>query len=133
MPLNSTLPPPGNETLPEVEEIGTPATIGPMSERRESQEPPLPDAEIGTNEAFRVTLEDGGKIALPAALRERLGVVEGDYLVLKPQKDGTVVVVSLALVVERAMGHFSDVAPGRSLADELIAERREEARKESEE
>lgn len=99
----------------------------------DAQQPSEPGAEIGTNEAFRVALEDGGRIALPAALRELLGVVEGDYLVLKPQKDGTVVVVSLAQVVERAMGHFSEVAPGRSLAEELIAERREEARKESEE
>jgi bifunctional DNA-binding transcriptional regulator/antitoxin component of YhaV-PrlF toxin-antitoxin module len=98
----------------------------------DAQQPSEPDAESGNNEVFRVALEDGGKIALPAALRERLGVVEGDYLLLKPQQDGTVVVVSLAHVVERAMGHFSDVAPGRSLAEELIAERREEARKESE-
>jgi len=99
-----------------------------------ARKPSEPGAETGTKEVFRVVLEDGGKIALPAALRERLGVVDGDYLLLEPQQDGDhVTIVSLAHVVDRAMGHFSDVAPERSLAEELIAERREEASKESEE
>ena len=69
---------------------------------------------------------------MPAALREQLGLKEGDRLVLTVQPDGSVKLVSLREAARRARGMFAHVAPGRSLVDELIAERREEARKESE-
>jgi hypothetical protein len=36
-------------------------------------------------------------------------------------------------IAERAKGMLADLAPGRSLADELIAERRAEARREDRE
>jgi AbrB family looped-hinge helix DNA binding protein len=85
------------------------------------------------NEVFRLVVEAGGKVTLPAAVRERLGVAEGDYLVLKLREDGAAVVMSSSQIVDRAMGSLRDVAPGRSLADELIADRREEARRENEE
>jgi AbrB family looped-hinge helix DNA binding protein len=85
------------------------------------------------NDIFRIAVETGGRIALPPAVRKCLGVSEGDYVVLKAQRDGSVIVVSVKQVVDQAMGHLRDVAPGRSLADDLIAERREEARRESEE
>jgi AbrB family looped-hinge helix DNA binding protein len=83
------------------------------------------------NQIFRIVVETGGKITLPGAVRERLGVAEGGYLVLKLRRDGSVVVLSVSQIVDHAMGSMSDVAPGRSLADELIAERREEARREN--
>jgi AbrB family looped-hinge helix DNA binding protein len=89
--------------------------------------------EIGNAQIFRVAIEAGNKIVLPAAVRERLGVAEGDYLVLEPQPNGTVVVISLKQIVRQAQGVLRDVAPGVSLVDELIAERREEARRENEE
>ncbi|HLX10671.1 MAG TPA: AbrB/MazE/SpoVT family DNA-binding domain-containing protein [Thermoanaerobaculia bacterium] len=85
------------------------------------------------DDIFRVAVESGGKVVLPAAVSESLGVKEGDYLVLRAQRDGTVVMISLKQVVNQAMGHFRDVAPGRSLADDLIADRRKEALRESEE
>ncbi len=85
------------------------------------------------DDIFRVAFESGGRVVLPAAVSERLGVKEGDYLVLRAQRDGTVVMISLKQVVNQAMGHFRDVAPGRSLADDLIADRRREALRESEE
>lgn len=81
---------------------------------------------------FSVTVGARGRVVLPAALRERLGVKEGDRLVLTVEKDGTVKVVSLRDAVRRAQGMFAHLAPGRSLVDELIAERREEARREAE-
>jgi AbrB family looped-hinge helix DNA binding protein len=89
-----------------------------------------PDTAID-NQVFRVIVETGGKVTLPGAVRKRLGVAEGDYLVLKLREDGSVVVVSVSQLVDQAMGSMNDVAPGRSLADELIAERREEARREN--
>ena len=102
----------------------------------ESTKPPGAErtdpADTGRHDVFRVVIEPDGRVMLPAAVRERLGVAAGDYLVLKTQRDGSATMISLAQVVDQARGHFSDVAPGRSLADDLIAERREEARRESE-
>ena len=82
---------------------------------------------------FSVTVRARGRLVLPAALRERLGIGEGDKLVLTVQPDGCVKLVSVRDAVRRARGLFAHVAPpGVSLVDELIAERREEARWEDE-
>jgi AbrB family looped-hinge helix DNA binding protein len=82
---------------------------------------------------YSVTVGARGRVVLPAALRERLGLKEGDKLVLTVQPDGSVKLLSRREAVRRARGLFAHVAPGESLVDELIAERREEARRESEE
>ena len=44
---------------------------------------------------FSVTVGARGRLVLPAALRERLGVGEGDKLVLTVQPDGSVKLVSV--------------------------------------
>ena len=85
------------------------------------------DAATG-NDLFRVMVEAGGRVALPDAVLEQLGVAAGDYLVLEPREDGSAVVVSVSQVVDQAMGSMSDASPGRSLTDELTAEGRGEAR-----
>jgi bifunctional DNA-binding transcriptional regulator/antitoxin component of YhaV-PrlF toxin-antitoxin module len=100
-----------------------------MPERRTPGGPP-PDTGSGNSEVARVVLEAGGKITLPAAIRKHLGVTDGDLLVLDPQPDGTAVVVALQRVVQQARGILSGTAHGVSVVDELIAERREEARRE---
>ncbi len=70
---------------------------------------------------------------MPAALRERLGIKEGDRLVLTVRADGSVKLVSLREAVRRLHGAYAHLAPpGVGLVDELIAERREEARREGE-
>lgn len=71
-------------------------------------------------------------MVLPAALRERLGIGEGDRLVLTLQPDGSVRLVSLRDAVRRLRGMYAHLDPGRSWVDELIAERWEEARREEE-
>lgn len=70
---------------------------------------------------------------LPAALRERLGLKSGDRLILTVDSEGGFRVISTHEVIRRALGMFQHIAPGRSLVDELIAERREEARREEQE
>ncbi len=67
---------------------------------------------------------------MPSALRERLGLREGDRLVMTVQPDGSVSMISLREAVRSLRGMYAHLAPGRSLVDELIAERREEARRE---
>jgi len=105
-----------------------------MAERQEPSELVVPsDAEIDNSKAFRVEIEAGAKIALPAAVCRHLQAAAGDFLVLDPQQDGTVSIASLSRVVREARGMLRERAPGVSVVDELIAERREEARRESEE
>lgn len=104
----------------------------PMSADRQHSDPRPPDAGSGNLERFRVAIEAGGKVRLPPAVTEHLGVTEGDSLLIEAQPDRTVVVHSLERVVQQAHGIFRDIAPGVSLVDELSAERREEARRENE-
>ena len=61
---------------------------------------------------------------------ERLGLKEGDRLVLTEQPDGSVKLVPLREAVRRLEGIYAHLDPGRSWSDELIQERREEARRE---
>ena len=83
-------------------------------------------------ETYSVSLGEHGEVALPEELRHELGIEPGDVLVVRI-KDGEMRIVSARELVRRARGMFAHLAPGRSLVDELIAERREEARREEEE
>lgn len=73
-----------------------------------------------------------GRIVLPAEVRKALGLKEGDPLLLRVREDGAIELLSAREVARRTKGMFAHVAPGRSLVDELLAERREEARREEE-
>lgn len=73
---------------------------------------------------------DGGRIVIPASYRKALGLRKGSMVVLS-LKDSEIRILSR----EQALKQFqklvcSRVPPGVSLADELIRERREEARRE---
>ena len=81
-------------------------------------------------EHFSISLGERGRIVLPAQLRRRLDLHPGDRLIITVDKEGGFRVVSARELARRMRGLFRDIAPGRSLADELIAERREEARRE---
>ena len=79
---------------------------------------------------YTITLSDRGRLVLPARLRQRLDLQPGDRLIVTVEPDGGFRVVSARELARRLWGLYRDLAPGRSLADELIAERREEARRE---
>jgi AbrB family looped-hinge helix DNA binding protein len=81
-------------------------------------------------ESYATTLGDRGRLVLPSKLRQRLGLHPGDRLVITVDEEGGFRVISAREVARRTWGLYRDLAPGRSLADELIAERREEARRE---
>ena len=72
-----------------------------------------------------------GRVVLPAPVRRELGLEEGDRLVLTIEGSGKVTIRSLREQAKKCAGLFARVAPGRNLVDELLAERREEARRES--
>ncbi|MBA3471732.1 MAG: AbrB/MazE/SpoVT family DNA-binding domain-containing protein [Rubrobacter sp.] len=81
-------------------------------------------------ENYTVTMGDRGRLVLPASVRSRLGLSEGDRLVLTLEQDGSLKLVALRDAVRKLRGSYAHLAPDRSLADELIAERREEVRRE---
>jgi AbrB family looped-hinge helix DNA binding protein len=75
-------------------------------------------------EEFVVKLGTNGRLVIPAAVRRALGVAEGDELSLA-LVDDELRVTTLRAAVRRAQRVMAQRVPTeRSLADELIAERR---------
>jgi AbrB family looped-hinge helix DNA binding protein len=78
-------------------------------------------------------LSANGRIVIPAEIRKAMGIQPGEMLVMEVVDD-TLRVESFEKRLARVQDEIIRLAgPGRSLADELIAERREEARREDEE
>jgi AbrB family looped-hinge helix DNA binding protein len=72
----------------------------------------------------------GGKVALPAELRRRHGLGDGDRIVIE-EVDGGIRIRSYQEVVRDVQRWVRSFVPeGVSLSDELIAERRAEAARE---
>jgi len=80
-------------------------------------------------ETYRVRLGDRGRLVLPADLRRRAGLHDGQELVLS-YEGGVVRMVTRADLAAAGRGMFASIAPGRDLVAELIAERRAEASRE---
>ena len=81
--------------------------------------------------ALRLTLGPGGRVVIPAALREAMEVNEGDAL-LAWVEDGELHLLSPRVGARQARALLKGLLPeGESLADELIADRRREAEAES--
>ena len=81
-------------------------------------------------DTVRTKIGDGGRIVIPADYRKALGVTAGDDVLLRLDA-GEVRIFTLAQAVRRAQELVGQhVPPNRSLADELIAERRSEAARE---
>ncbi|MEZ5810935.1 MAG: AbrB/MazE/SpoVT family DNA-binding domain-containing protein [Rhizobiaceae bacterium] len=75
----------------------------------------------------KITIGAAGRIVIPAEIRDRLGVKEGDELTLQ-FRDGQLVVHSRKTALAKARALVRKYVPeDQSLADELIAERRAEA------
>lgn len=68
-----------------------------------------------------------GRLILPVALQRRAQLEEGDQLVVTVKEDGSLHIVRLRDQAKQCEGLFRHLAPNRSLVDELIAERRQEA------
>jgi AbrB family looped-hinge helix DNA binding protein len=81
-------------------------------------------------EQARVNVGPQGRVVIPARMRRSLSIEPGDALVARVV-EGRIVLEKRADVLARVRGRFEGVPEGVSLADELISERREEARRES--
>jgi len=74
-----------------------------------------------------IRLGTRGRLVVPADLCEALGFKPGDSLIARAQ-DGRLIVESRESAIRRLQARFA--TPGRNPLDELIAERRLEARRE---
>ena len=92
-----------------------------------------PSAHTDRPSAHTVTMAERGRIVLPVEVREQLKIKAGDRLTLRVDPDGTIRLQTGAVFARSFRGMFKHLAPGRSLSDELIAERRREAAKEERE
>ena len=84
-------------------------------------------------ERAKTRISPNGRIVIPAAIRQHLGVKPGDPVLMEVE-DGVLRIESYPSRIARIQRELAkQIPPGVSLADELIAERREEARREREE
>lgn len=75
-------------------------------------------------------VNENGRVVIPASFRKRLGIRVGDEVVLRIEDD-ELRITTLKRNIERAQQLVrKHMKRGRSLVDELIAERREAARNE---
>jgi AbrB family looped-hinge helix DNA binding protein len=85
---------------------------------------------MSANSETRTSLSENGRIVIPAAYRKALGIKAGDEVILRLEDD-ELRITTMKRRLERARRRIRQyVKPGVSLADELIAERREAARRE---
>ena len=77
--------------------------------------------------AVSVTVAERGRLVLPAEVRERLHIRDGDRLALVVEADGTIRLQTGDVLARSLLGAYKHLSPGRRAVDELIKERRREA------
>lgn len=78
-----------------------------------------------------VKIIQGGKLVIPAAMRRAMGIARGDTVVVELLPDGELRVRPLASAIREAQETVrKSVRPGRSLAEELMRERKQDAARE---
>jgi AbrB family looped-hinge helix DNA binding protein len=78
----------------------------------------------------RVRINENGRVVIPAAFREALGVKPGDEIILRVEDDELRITTMKRRIARAQRTVRKYVKPGVSLVDELIAERREAAKRE---
>jgi len=78
----------------------------------------------------RMRVNQNGRVVIPAGFRKALGIKAGDEVSLRLE-DNELRITTLKRRLERAQRRVRQyIKPGRSLAEELIAERHEASRRE---
>jgi AbrB family looped-hinge helix DNA binding protein len=82
----------------------------------------------------RCKINQNGRIVIPAAIRQEMGLKAGESLLMEVE-DGVLRIETHRARIRRIQEEFKKIIPpgGMLMSDELIAERREEARREREE
>src|SRR2546423_15139047 len=82
---------------------------------------------------YKGKVDSAGRVLIPAPLREKLGVQPGATVSITEGRAGRIVLESRMAAVREAQEYFCSIGPPTEVwSDELIAERREEARREIE-
>jgi AbrB family looped-hinge helix DNA binding protein len=82
----------------------------------------------------KARINENGRIVIPARIRARMDLKAGDSVLMQLDKNGILRVESHQARIRRIQEEFRKFAkPGVLASDELIADRREEARREMEE
>jgi AbrB family looped-hinge helix DNA binding protein len=82
----------------------------------------------------KTRINENGRIVIPAEIRSRMNLKPGDSVLMKLEDDGVLRIESHQERIRRIQEEFRKFAkPGVLASDELIADRREEARRELEE
>ena len=79
---------------------------------------------------FKTRLGKGGRIVIPTECRRELGVEPGDEIILHLDEEGLRIYTPAQAVARAQALVRRDVPKERSLSEELISERREEAARE---
>src|SRR5271170_3754884 len=83
-----------------------------------------------SSQETRTRVNENGRVVIPAAFRKAMGINVGDEVVLRIENN-ELRILTLKQRIERAQRLVRrHVKPGTSLVDELIAERREAAKRE---
>jgi AbrB family looped-hinge helix DNA binding protein len=75
-------------------------------------------------------INENGRVVIPAAFRKALGINPGDQVVLRLEEDELRITTMKHRIARAQRTVRKYVKPGVSLVDELIAERREAAKRE---
>lgn len=87
-------------------------------------------AGVAQRKSDRIRIGPQGRAVIPAHLRRQLDLQPGDTVAVRVEA-GRLVLERREDVLERLQRRFDAVPRGRSLAKELLAERRREARNEA--
>ena len=89
----------------------------------------LGDSKVTLAQAVKII--EGGKLVIPAAMRRAMGIARGDTVVVELLSEGELRVRPLASAIKEAQAIVrKSVRRDRSLADELMRERKQDASRE---
>ena len=82
---------------------------------------------------YKAKVDGTGRILIPAEIRKKLGLKPGAAVTITEGPSGRIVLEPAQALLREAQEYFRSIAPADALwSDELIAERRKEARREVE-
>ena len=82
----------------------------------------------------KARINENGRIVIPAEIRAKMDLKPGDFVLMKLDEDGVLRIESHMARIRRIQEELRPYGkPGVLMSDELIADRREEARREMEE
>ena len=80
-----------------------------------------------SSDTFRARVDSVGRFLIPASSRQRLGIEQGDELIVRVDDKGLHITTAAAALKE-AQALFAKLkTPGKSMVDDLIKNRRKEA------